>query len=267
MSTTIHPTAVVDSAARLGEGVKIGPHCLVGPDVRLGDDTELVSHAVVTGHTSMGSGNRVFPFACIGQEPQDLKYHGEDSEVVIGDHNTFRENVTVNAGTEGGGMVTRIGDHCLMMAYAHVAHDCILGNEVIMANCATLAGHVTVEDGAIIGGLAAIHQFLHIGKYCMIGGTAGVNKSVPPFCMVSGGYRPTLVGLNLIGLKRRGFSRDQISSLKEIYRLLLQESGKRDDRLEAAEQLAGDDGQVRYLVDFIRNTKGGMTLHRRDNEA
>jgi len=265
--SNIHPTAVVDSEARLGAGVKIGPHCLVGPQVILGDHTELVSHAVVTGHTTMGSGNRVFPFACIGQEPQDLKYHGEDSEVVIGNDNTFRENVTVNAGTEGGGMITRIGDRCLMMAYAHVAHDCILGNEVIMANCATLAGHVTVDDGVIIGGLAAIHQFLHIGKYSMIGGTAGVNKNIPPFCMVSGGYRPTLVGLNLIGLKRRGLSREQISQLKEIYRLVLQDTGKRDERIEAAEQVAGEDVYARYMVEFIRNAKGGMTLHKRDTDA
>ncbi len=267
MSTGIHPTAVVDKSAKLGAEVKIGPHCLVGPNVSIGSNSELISHAVVTGRTTLGSGNRIFPFACIGQEPQDLKYHGEDSEVIIGDNNTFRENVTVNAGTEGGGMVTRIGDGCLMMAYAHVAHDCILGNDVIMANCATLAGHVTVDDGAIIGGLAAIHQFLHIGKYCMIGGTAGVNKHVPPFCMVSGGYRPTLVGLNLIGLKRRGFSRDQISTLKEIYRLLLQDTGKRDEKLASAAELAGDDEQVRYLVEFVREAKGGMTLHRRDSES
>ncbi|HKI62254.1 MAG TPA: acyl-ACP--UDP-N-acetylglucosamine O-acyltransferase [Mariprofundaceae bacterium] len=265
--STIHPTAIVDSEARLGTGVRIGPHCLVGPNVILGDRTELISHAVVTGHTTMGSGNRVFPFACIGHEPQDLKYHGEDSEVIIGNDNTFRENVTVNAGTEGGGMVTRIGDRCLMMAYAHVAHDCILGNEVIMANCATLAGHVTVDDGVIIGGLAAIHQFLHLGKYSMIGGTAGVNKNIPPFCMVSGGYRPTLVGLNLIGLKRRGFSKGQITQLKEIYRLLLQDTGKRDERIEVAEQMAGDDAQARYMVEFIRNAKGGMTLHKRDSDA
>jgi len=265
--STIHPTAIVDSEARLGAGVRIGPHCLVGPNVILGDRTELISHAVVTGHTTMGSGNRVFPFACIGHEPQDLKYHGEDSEVIIGNDNTFRENVTVNAGTEGGGMVTRIGDRCLMMAYAHVAHDCILGNEVIMANCATLAGHVTVDDGVIIGGLAAIHQFLHLGKYSMIGGTAGVNKNISPFCMVSGGYRPTLVGLNLIGLKRRGFSKGQITQLKEIYRLLLQDTGKRDERIEVAEQMAGDDAQARYMVEFIRNAKGGMTLHKRDSDA
>jgi len=264
MSTSIHPTAIVDSKASLGKGVKIGPNCLVGPKVVLGDYTELISHAVVTGHTTMGAGNRLFPFSCIGQEPQDLKYHGEDSEVIIGNNNTFRENVTVNAGTEGGGMVTRIGDNCLIMAYAHVAHDCILGNEVIMANCATLAGHVTVDDGAIIGGLAAIHQFLHIGKYCMIGGTAGVNKNVPPFCMVSGGYRPTLVGLNSIGLKRRGFSTDQIRCLKDIYRLLLQEKGKREEKFEAAEERAGSDGQARFMVEFIRNAKGGMTMHRQD---
>ncbi len=222
---------------------------------------------MISGRTTIGAHNRIFPFASIGAEPQDLKYHGEPSEVVIGDHNTFRENVTVNAGTEGGGMLTKIGSNCLFMAYAHVAHDCILGNEVIMANCATLAGHVTVDDGAIIGGLAAIHQFLHIGRYCMIGGTAGVNKHVPPFCMVSGGYRPTLVGLNLVGLKRRGFDRSRISRLKEIYRLLLQEPGRREERLAEAEKLAGDDEQARYLVDFIRDTRGAMTLHRRDTES
>lgn len=223
MSALIHPSASVDPQAQLGSNVRIGPNSLVGPHVVIGDDCELVSHAIVTGHTTMGSGNRVFPFSSIGQEPQDLKYHGEDSEVIIGDNNTFRENVTVNAGTEGGGMVTRIGNNNLLMAYTHVAHDCILANGIVLANCATLAGHVEVEDHAIIGGLSAVQQFVRIGQLAMIGGMSGVTKDVPPFCLVAGGYRVGLCGLNVIGLKRRGYTLEKIGRLKDIYRILLQE--------------------------------------------
>jgi len=267
MSSVIHPTAIVDAGAELGEGVSIGPYSIVGPNVKLGDNCELMSHAVVTGNTTMGSGNRVFPFSSIGQIPQDLKFHGEPSEVVIGDDNQIRENVTINAGTEGGGMVTRIGSNNILMAYTHVAHDCILGNNIVLANCATLAGHVEVDDQAIIGGLSAIQQFVRIGKLAMIGGMSGVTKDVAPYCLLAGGYRSSLSGLNVVGLKRKGFNATQVGRLKEVYRILLQESGKRDERLAEAELLLEDgDDVAREIIDFVRTAKRGLMTHGRDSE-
>jgi len=239
---------------------------MVDEDAHIGVGTELILHVVVSGRTRIGENNRIFPFASIGHEPQDMKYHGEPSEVVIGDDNTIRENVTINSGTEGGGMVTRIGNNDLFMAYAHVAHDCQIGNGVILANCATLAGHIQIADGAIVGGLAAIHQFVRIGKFSMVGGMCGVNKDVPPYCMVTGGYRAGLGGLNLVGLKRRGFKPDQISLLKEVYRALMQASGKMEDKLAAAESIASKDPDALHMVEFIRHARRGVTLHRRDQD-
>ena len=266
MSDLIHPTASIDPKAQLGANVRVGPHCLVGPGAVIGDDCELISHAIVTGRTTMGSGNRVFPFSSIGQEPQDLKYYGEESEVIIGDNNIFRENVTVNAGTEGGGMVTRIGNNNLLMAYTHVAHDCILGNGNVLANCATLAGHVEVDDNAIIGGLSAVQQFVRIGSLAMIGGMSGVTKDVPPFCLVAGGYRAGLCGLNVIGLKRRGYTLEKIGQLKEVYRILLQEGGKREQRLADAKELAKVDEDAERLIEFIASAKRGLTMHSRSSD-
>jgi len=264
----IHPTAVIEEGAQLGQDIKIGPYCVVGSNVRMGDGCELMSHVVVTGHTSMGAGNCVFPFSSIGQIPQDLKFHGEPSEVIIGDHNQIRENVTINAGTEGGGMVTRIGSHNLLMAYVHVAHDCLLGHRNVLANCATLAGHVEVDDDAIIGGLSAIQQFVRIGRLAMIGGMSGVTKDVAPFTLLAGGYRAGLSGLNIVGLKRHGFKLAQIGRLKEIYRLLLQDGGMRDERLRQAESLLENEDDVagRYMVEFIRAAKSGLMTHGRDSE-
>lgn len=267
MSTLIHPTAIIEAGAELGEGVKVGPYSIVGANVKIGDNCELMSHAVITGNTMMGSGNRVFPFTSIGQIPQDLKYHGEPSEVIIGNDNQIRENVTINAGTEGGGMVTRIGNNNLLMAYTHVAHDCILGNGIVLANCATLAGHVEVDDQAIIGGLSAIQQFVRIGKLAMIGGMSGVTKDVAPYCLLAGGYRSGLSGLNLVGLKRKGFTSSQVGRLKEVYRILLQESGKRDERLAEAEALLQpDDDVAREIIDFVRTAKRGLMTHGRESE-
>ncbi|MDQ6982770.1 MAG: acyl-ACP--UDP-N-acetylglucosamine O-acyltransferase [Mariprofundus sp.] len=265
MSSLIHPTAIIEDGAQLGSDVRVGPYCVVGADVRTGNHCQLMSHVVVSGHTSIGSGNRVFPFTSIGQIPQDLKYHGEASEVIIGDNNQIRENVTINAGTEGGGMVTRIGSDNILMAYTHVAHDCTLGNRIVLANCATLAGHVEVDDGAIIGGLSAIQQFVRIGRLAMVGGMSGVTKDVAPFTLLAGGYRAGLSGLNIIGLKRHGFSLKQVGRLKEIYRLLLQESGRREERLlEAESLLSEDDADGRHMIEFIRSAKRGLMMHGRD---
>ena len=264
MSSSIHPTAVVDRKAELGNDVKIGPYCVIGADVVIGDRCELSSHVVVTGHTRIGQGNRFFSFSTIGEEPQDLKYHGEPSRVEIGDNNKIRENVTINAGTEGGGMVTRLGDGNLLMAYTHVAHDCLLGNHIVLANCSTLAGHVEVDDYAIIGGLSAVQQFVRVGELAMVGGMSGITKDVPPFCMVAGGYRSGLSGLNIVGLKRRGFTHSQIQSLKSIYRILLQGAGKREQRLADAEALLQHDDLLGHrLLTFVRTVKHGLTTHGR----
>jgi len=264
MSPNIHPSAIVAAGAELGEDVVIGPYCKVDEHVRIGSGTRLISHVVITGHTAVGKNNRFFPFSSIGHEPQDLKYHGEPSEVVIGDNNTIRENVTVNPGTEGGGMLTKIGNHNLLMAYTHVAHDCIVCNDVVMANCATLAGHVHVDDGAIIGGMSAIHQFLRVGRYAMIGGMSCIVKDVPPYCLTAGGYRPGLIGLNLVGLKRKGFTTDRIRLLKEIYRILLQGNESLDQRIADATVLADEDEDAQHLVDFVAKATRGLTVHGRD---
>ena len=194
----VHATAVVDTQAKLGADVFVGPFCMVGPEVTLDEGVVLHSHVVVAGRTRIGARTQIFPFASIGHPPQDLKYAGEPSELVIGADNRIREQVTMNPGTQGGGMVTRIGDRCLFMVGAHVAHDCQLGNGVIMANNATLAGHVTVGDNAIIGGLSAVHQFVRIGRNAMIGGMSGVEHDVIPFGLVLGD-RARLSGLNIIG--------------------------------------------------------------------
>lgn len=264
MSTSVHPTAVVSSKAELGDGVCVGPFCVIDEHVRVGAGTQLISHVVLSGHTTLGENNRVFPFASLGHEPQDLKYHGEPSEVVIGDDNTIRESTTINPGTEGGGMKTSLGNNNLLMAYSHVAHDCLLGNDIVMANCATLAGHVHVGDGAIIGGMSAIHQFLRIGRYAMIGGMSGIVKDVPPFCLTAGGYRPGLAGLNLVGLKRQGLGLERIRLLKEVYRILLQSNDSLSQRLAEANMLAEGDDCAEHLIDFVSTSKKGLTVHRRD---
>ena len=248
----IHPTAVVEDGARLGADVKIGPYSMVGARVELADGVELLSHAVVAGVTSVGAGTRIFPFASVGHQPQDLKYHGEQSRLVIGRNNVIREGVTMNPGTEGGGMLTSVGDNCLFMTGAHVAHDCHVGNNVIMANNATLAGHIEVGDFAFVGGLAAVHQFCRIGQHAMIGGMSGVEQDVIPYGMVIGN-RAHLTGLNLVGLKRRGFERDDISRLREAYDLLFAAGDTLSKRLnDVAEQFAGAK-LVQELVEFIRN--------------
>jgi len=267
MSSRIHPTAVIDSKAVIGHDVSIGPYCCVGSDVVIGDGCELQSHIVIIGHTQLGSNNKIFPFASIGQIPQDLKYNDELSQTIIGDNNQIRENVTINAGTQGGGMVTRIGDCNLLMAYTHIAHDCHLGNRIVLANCATLAGHVEVNDQAIIGGLSAVQQFVRIGRLAMIGGMSGVTKDVPPFCLLAGGYRSGLSGLNIVGLKRQGFSLEKVGRLKDIYRLLLQETGSREQRLaKAATIIPDDDTDARSMLDFICTAKRGLSLHARDSD-
>lgn len=248
----IHPTAIIDAAARLGRDVTIGPYCVIGPLVELGDGVRLVSHVSVAGKTRIGAGSILYPFASIGHPPQDQKYAGEVSELIIGENNVIREYVTMNPGTVGGGMVTRVGDNGLFMAGSHVAHDCIVGNHVILANNATLAGHVEAGDYAIFGGLSAVQQFVRIGAHAMIGGMSGVESDVIPYGSVLGN-RAQLGGLNLIGLKRRGFSRDQIHGLRNAYRLLFADEGTLQDRAEQVAAQFSNHTEVMEIVNFVRS--------------
>ncbi|MGB0577236.1 MAG: acyl-ACP--UDP-N-acetylglucosamine O-acyltransferase [Alphaproteobacteria bacterium] len=249
--TEIHPTAVIEAGAELGENVTIGAFCSVGPNVALGDGCRLVSHAVVAGRTSIGANTHIYPFASIGHQPQDLKYQGEASTLEIGANNIIRENVTMNPGTEGGGMVTRVGNNCLFMVGAHVAHDGIVGNHVIFANNATIAGHVVVEDYAVLGGLCAVHQFVRIGCHAMIGGMSGVEQDVIPYGSVLGN-RARLAGLNVVGIRRRGFSRSEIADLRKAYRLLFAEEGSMSERLIDVSEMYKENEAVMDIVDFIR---------------
>jgi UDP-N-acetylglucosamine acyltransferase len=250
----IHPTAIVAASAHLGKDVKIGPYSIVGANVTLEDHVELMSHVVVDGHTTIGAHTTVFPFASLGLAPQDLKYKGEASKLTIGKHCVIREYVTMNPGTEGGDMITSVGDYCLFMVSAHVAHDCRVGSHIIMANHATLGGHVEVGDYAILGGLAAIHQRVRIGAHAIIGGMSGIERDVIPYGMAMG-ERASLVGLNLVGLKRRGFSRPAIDALRAAYSELFEstentslEEGikKLQSRTDRAPAL-----EIQELIDFI----------------
>ncbi|MEZ5926672.1 MAG: acyl-ACP--UDP-N-acetylglucosamine O-acyltransferase [Hyphomicrobiaceae bacterium] len=249
----IHPTAIVDKAAKVGTGVSIGPYTVIGPEVELGDGVRLHAHVVVDGVTRIGPKTEIFPFASIGHRPQDLKFKGERSSLEIGARNIIREHVTMNPGTEGGGLLTKLGDDCLVMVGAHVAHDCQIGNHVILVNNATLGGHCIIEDYAIIGGLAAIHQFVRIGAFGFVGGMSGVEADVIPFGMVLGN-RAALSGLNITGLKRAGFNREQIHTLRQAYRLLFSNEGTLAERLadlESQDAFASDQN-VRRIIDFIK---------------
>lgn len=248
---TIHPTALVDAQAVVGAGVQIGPYCVVGANVALEDGVRLHSHVVIEGFTRIGANTCIYPFASIGLAPQDLKYRGEASRLEIGCNNVIREHVTMNPGTESGQMVTRIGNHCLFMVGAHVAHDCTIGDHVILVNSATLGGHVEIGDWAIIGGLSAAHQFTRIGRHAMIGGMSGVENDVIPFGRVTGN-RARLDGLNIIGLKRRNFSREEVHALRHAYRLLFAPEGTMAERLDDVVEVFSDNESVMEIVNFIR---------------
>ena len=249
MSTTIHETSIIESGAELGEGVIIGPFCHVGSDVIVGDNSHLLSHVSLCGSTRIGTNARIFPFASVGSAPQDLKYAGEKSELVIGDHCLIREGVTVNTGTSGGGNLTRIGNHCVLLAYAHIAHDCSIGNHVILSNAAMLAGHCVVGDHVIFGGGAGVHQFCRIGSHSFIGGMAGVDADILPFGTVLGN-RAHLAGVNIIGMKRAGIERPSIHSVRHLYKGLFDGSAPIHTR---AESLRADttDTYCLEILDFI----------------
>ncbi len=247
----VHPTAVVAPGARLADDVVIGPYSVIGEHVVLDHGVSLKSHVVIDGRTTIGEGTRIFPFASIGHETQDLKYDGEPSTLEIGRNNTIREHVTMNPGTAGGGMATRVGDHCLFMVGAHVAHDCRIGDHVILVNNATLGGHVVVGDYAILGGLSAVHQFVRIGRHAMIGGMSGVERDVIPYGQVMGD-RARLNGLNIIGMQRRGFSREDIQGMRSAYNCLFGDAGTLSERVDEVERRFGGIAPVDDLVAFIR---------------
>ncbi|ALL13421.1 acyl-ACP--UDP-N-acetylglucosamine O-acyltransferase [Caulobacter henricii] len=248
----IHPTALVAPGAELGADVEIGPFCTVGPKVRLGDGVRLISHVVIDGATSIGSECTVYPFAVLGAPPQHLAHKGEDTRLEIGDRNLIREHVTMQTGTVGGGGVTRVGSDSLYMVGAHVAHDCIVGDRVTFANSATLGGHVTVDDYVFMGGLCAVHQFSRIGRYAFVGGGGIVTKDVIPYGSVWGNHAH-LEGLNLVGLKRRGFSREAINALRAAYRLLFADEGTFQERLEDVAEIHASNAEVMEIVNFIRS--------------
>lgn len=250
--TSIHPTAIVDQKAELAASVKVGPYSIIGPDVKLGDDVVLHSHVVLAGRTTIGARTQIYPFASIGQPPQDLKYRGEPSTLEIGTDTLIREYVTMNAGTEGGGMVTRVGNNCTFLASAHVGHDCIIGDNVILSNTTLLAGHCRVADFVIFGGAAAVHQFVRVGKHAFIGGASAVESDVIPFGLVVGN-RAHLMGLNLVGLKRRGFSREQINAMRDAYGQIFSEEGALRDRVAAVGERFAGNAEVTEIVDFIQS--------------
>ena len=248
--SNIHPTAVVATGAKIGADVTIGPYCVIGENVTLGDGVILYSHVVIDGHTTIGEKTEVFPFASLGHRPQDKKFFGEKTTLTIGARNVIREHVTMNPGTEGGGSVTVVGDDCLFMASTHVAHDCHVGNRVILANNATLAGHVSVGDHAIVGGLSAVHQFVRIGAHAFIGGMSGVEKDVIPYGTVKG-ERASLDGLNLVGLKRSNIERARIHAIRHVFKELFHDSeGTLQTRAEKLRETYAEP-EAKLLLDFV----------------
>jgi UDP-N-acetylglucosamine acyltransferase len=255
---SIHPTAVVAAGAQIPESCMVGPYCTVGPHVVLGEGCELVSHVVLDGKLQAGARNRFFSFACVGVAPQDLKYKGEPTGVTLGDDNTIREGVTISRGTDGGGGTTRVGSHCLIMAYTHIGHDSVIGDYCILANAATLAGHVVVEDYATVGALCPVHQFCRIGRYAYIGGGTTITQDVLPFSLTSAKREVHSYSMNKVGLERSGFDRERVRAIHHAYRLLLAAKMNVSQATEKlrAEGLASAD--VAYLVEFIEKSERGI---------
>jgi len=253
----IHSTAIIHEGAQLDENVQVGPYSVVGENVKIGAGTVVGPHAVIEGFTEIGRDNRIFQFASIGAIPQDLKFHGEKTRLIIGDGNSIREFTTVHLGTEAGGGETRIGSHNLLMAYAHVAHDCRLGNHCILANCATLGGHVEVHDYAILGGLSAVHQFCRIGSHCMISGGSMVAKDMLPYTMAQGD-RAKPVGINLVGLQRRGFSEAVIRDLKMAYKILFRSGLTTNEALKRIRAEIQASPEIETFLEFFENSERGI---------
>ena len=253
----IHKTALIDHKAELDPEVEVGPYCIIGPNVKIGKGTTIGPHVVIDGWTQIGEGCRIFQFASIGAIPQDLKYKGEDSWVILGNNNVIREFVTINRATAQSGGKTIIGDNNLLMAYCHVAHDCKIGNRVIMANASALAGHIEIEDHAIVGGLVGVHQFVRLGCHSIIGGGSGVNKDIPPYTMANG-QRVKLYGLNRVGLKRQNFSHKAVSNLKHAYRIIFRSSLTVKRALDQVQAEIKNSPEVDHLINFMKNSKRGI---------
>lgn len=255
----IHPSAIIDPAAEIDDDVRIGPYSVIGPQVRIGAGCEIGPHVVITGRTSIGLNNRLFQFSSIGDEPQDKKYQGEDTELIIGDNNTIREQCTLNRGTVQGGGKTIIGNDNWLMACVHIAHDCVVGNNTVFANNSALAGHVIVEDWAILSGYTLVHQFCTIGRHSLLSFGSHINRSVPPYVMVSSDKsRPR--GINSEGLRRRGFSAEQIQRLRQAYRVLYRTGLTLEEAQLKLSELAAEGDEVQALVDFLAHTERGF-LH------
>lgn len=253
----IHPTAIIAPGAQLAENLSIGPYAVIGAEVRIDAGTRVGAHAVIEGRTLIGRDNQIFQFAAIGAIPQDLKFHGEQTTLVIGDRNKIREFTTLHPGTEEGGGETFVGNDNLLMAYSHVAHDCRVGNHVILANGATLAGHVEIDDFAILGGLSAVHQFTRIGAYVMASGGSMIAQDIPPYCIAQGD-RAQVVGLNLVGLKRRGFSAELLRSIKQAYKLVFRSSLKLEDAIKTIESSLEATPELQVFTRFIKNSVRGL---------
>jgi len=250
----IHKTAIVSDKAQISKNVEIGAFCVVGDNVKIDEGSILKSHVVIDGNTTIGKNNIIFPFATVGLVPQDLKFAGEQSQLIIGDNNTIREHVTIHLGTKDGGMITKIGNNCLLMVGVHIAHDCLIGNNVILANNATLAGHVHVGNNVVIGGLSAVHQFVRIGGGAMIGGMSGVENDVIPFGLVMG-ERAHLAGINLVGMKRQNISRDEIHALRNFYKQVFENDGDNNflNRVKEISQDFSQNSTIKEVINFINS--------------
>jgi UDP-N-acetylglucosamine acyltransferase len=254
----IHPTAIIDPAARIPDSCRVGPYCVVGPQVEMGDDCELVAHVVLHGPTRMGRNNRIYPFAAVGIDPQDISYHGELTRLEMGDDNTIRESVTINRGTLKGGGATRLGSGILIMAYTHIGHDCVIGDHAMLINAATLAGHVTVEEWAVVGALCPVHQFVRIGAHSYIGGGTTITQDVLPFSKTSAARKNRAYGLNTVGLKRRGFSDERLRKLHHAYKVLLASKLNTSQAIETLRSEGGLSEDVELLVRFIESSERGV---------
>lgn len=255
---SIHPTAIVDAGARLGRDVTVGPYSVIGTGVEVGEETEIGAHVVLEGPMRLGRRNRIFPFACIGQIPQDLKYQGERSEIEIGDDNRIREYVTIHRGTEGGGALTRLGNDNLIMAYSHIAHDCILGSHIILGNAATLAGHVVIHDHVIVGAFSGVHQFCAVGTHAFIGGYTVITRDVLPYARTIHEREARTYGANTVGLERKQFSDERIERIERALRLLTRSKLNTTQALEQIRQELGADGDVEALLEFVEKSERGV---------
>lgn len=255
----IHPTAIVSPKAEISRNVEIGPYSIIGDNIKIGEDTKIAAHSIIEGHTEIGKKNNIFPFVTIGTAPQDTEYRGEDTRIIIGDENIIREYTTIHRATTKQDRVTIVGNNNFLMAYTHVAHDCVLGNDIIMVNAATLGGHTSVGDHAILSSFIASHQFVRIGAYAMVSGVTGIPRDIPPFMMATG-QRAALYGLNLVGLRRHGFSREVITGLRKAYRIIWRESTRITEGIKRVREEMEPFPELTMLLDFLEgDSKRGIT--------